>query len=318
MEPADLHLKVAHYYYELHLSAAEIAAKLALPVTRVQRLLGEALENGLVEVKIPGFGESITALECRLEQKLALGEVVIADPPEHTDPLDSIAGAAIRTLKKVLRDGSIIGLSHGRAVATMVSRMLPCDLWKGLTVTRLVGALGNTTLTIPSDDIARLLADKLGADINLLFAPIILRNPHLRRALLDEPLLQEAFKVMSGTDIAVLGIGAVDFAANPMLRESLSEEDFERLSRSGAVGEICTHYYDATGRGVSGPLVRHAIAIEEKILKEIPTRIGVAGGEEKVDAILGACRGRYINLLVTDLMTARMLDQRIPDPIPQK
>ncbi len=311
MEPLAEHLKVAHYYYRLHLSAAEIAARLALPVTRVQRLLREAVENGLVEVSIPGFEESITALETTLEQKLKLSEVVIAEVPEHADPLDCIAGAANRTLRKLLRDGSVIGLSHGRTVATMVSRMLPFTERKDLTVTRLVGALGNTTLTIPSDDIARILADKLSANINLLFAPLILKNPHLRKALLDEPLLQEAFRVMSGTDIAVLGIGDVDFSRNPMLRESLTEEDYRRLTGSGAVGEICTHYFDAAGKSVTGPLGRHVIAIEEKALKAIPTRIGVAGGMEKVDAILGACRGRYLSILVTDLPTARALLKRL-------
>ena len=188
--------------------------------------------------------------------------------------------------------------------------MLPTDRWHNLTVTRLVGALGNTTLTIPSDDIARLCADKLGANINLLFVPIILKNAHLRHALMEEPLLQEAFRVMSSTDIAVLGIGGVDFADNTMLRESLKEEDYAALTSSGAVGEICTHYYDAEGNSVSGTLGRHAVAIGERALKAVPTRIGLAGGCEKVDAILGACRGRYINILVTDHDTARALARR--------
>lgn len=308
--PPEEHLKVAHYYYQLNFSAAEIAAKLSLPLSRVQRLLRECVENGLVEVKIPGFDDSISALEAQLEQQLSLKEVIIAEVPEHGEVLDAIAGAANRTLQKVLGDGSIIGLSHGRTVATMVARMLPCDRWRNLTVTRLVGALGNTTLTIPSDDIARICADKLSANINLLFAPIILKNAHLRRALLEEPLLQEAFRVMSGADIALLGIGGVEFDENPMLRESLKEEDYRLLTSSGAVGEICTHYFDAMGHSVTGGLGRHAIAIEEKMLKAIPTRIGLAGGMEKADAILGACRGRYINILVTDLDTARALLRR--------
>ena len=305
--PVEEHLKVAHYYYQRNLSAAEIAARLSLPLSRVQRLLRECVENGLVEVTIQGFSQSLAALEAELAEALQLKEVVIAEVPEHEDALDVIAGAANRTLQKVLRDGSTIGLSHGRAVANTVARMLPCDRFRRLTVTRLVGALGNTTLTIPSDDIARICADKLGANINLLFAPIILKNAHLRRALMEEPLLQEAFQVMSGTDIALLGIGGVEFEENPMLRESLCPEDYEKLTSSGAVGEICTHYFNREGRGVGGSLGRHAIAIEEKALKAIPSRIGIAGGMEKAAAILGACRGRYINILVTDAPTARAL-----------
>lgn len=306
-EPIEERLKVAHYYYRENLSTAEIAAKLSLPQTRVQRLLREAVENGLVKISIPDFDLSLSALETELETFLGLKEVIIAEVPEHGELLDALAGAGNRALQKLLRDGATLGLSHGRSVATLVARMLPTDRWQGLTVTRLVGALGNTTLTIPSDDIARLCADKLGANINLLFAPIILKNAHLRRALMDEPLLQDAFRVISSTDIAVLGIGDVAFDSNSLLRESLNPEDYAVLTSSGAVGEICTHYFDVEGKSVSGPLGRHAVAIGERDLKSIPIRMGLAGGPEKTDAILGACRGRYINVLVTDRETAGAL-----------
>lgn len=306
MSRREEHLQVAHSYYILHQSAAEIAARLSIPVSRVQRLLRESLENGIVQVSIPEWEESLAAMSAELERRLGLKEVVIAELPPQGDVLDAIAAAGNRTLQKLLREGQIVGLSHGRAVATLVARMLPAERPRNLTVTRLVGALGNTTLTVPSDDIARLCADKLGANISLLFAPLILKNAHLRRALLEEPLLQEAFRVMSGADIALLGIGGADYE-NPMLRESLSAEDHAILAASGAVGEICTHYFNSEGKSVRGPLGRHVIAIEEKTLKAIPCRIGLAGGPDKLEAIRGACRGKYINILVTDEGTARAL-----------
>jgi DNA-binding transcriptional regulator LsrR (DeoR family) len=38
-------------------------------------------------------------------------------------------------------------------------------------------------------------------------------------------------------------------------------------------------------------------------------RLGVAGGEGKVAAILGALRSKYVNVLVTDSLTARKVLQ---------
>lgn len=312
--PGDEHRKIASYYYREHYSAAEIAARLSLPKTRVRRMLKEAVENGLVSISIPSLEGSRPALEIGLEEKLGLQEVVLAEVPEGGDPLDAVAGAANRVLGKLIRDGSVIGISHGRTVATMVSRMLPTDRWRDLTVIRLVGALGNRTLTIPSDDIVRVLADKLRAGISFPVAPVILKNPRLRKALLEEPLLREAFRLMRETNLAVLGIGGVDFSGNPMLRESLDEADYRRLTSSGAVGEICTRFFDLSGRSVTGPLDRHVIAVDEKTLLSIPVRLGVARGIEKTDAILGACRGRYINRLVTDRETGSALAERIGIP----
>lgn len=53
MSRHEEHLQVAHSYYVLHQSVAEIAARLSIPVSRVQRLLRESLENGIVQVSIP-------------------------------------------------------------------------------------------------------------------------------------------------------------------------------------------------------------------------------------------------------------------------
>ena len=40
-------------------------------------------------------------------------------------------------------------------------------------------------------------------------------------------------------------------------------------------------------------------------LRAIPEVIGIAGGMEKVRAVLGALRGGYVKTLITDVATAR-------------
>ncbi|MBK8047332.1 MAG: hypothetical protein IPK16_09565 [Anaerolineales bacterium] len=42
-------------------------------------------------------------------------------------------------------------------------------------------------------------------------------------------------------------------------------------------------------------------------LRRVDRSIGVAGGPRKFNAILGAIRGGWVNVLVTDLLTARRL-----------
>ena len=51
------------------------------------------------------------------------------------------------------------------------------------------------------------------------------------------------------------------------------------------------------------------LSIELTILKQARYVIGLASGEEKHAAILGALRGQHINALVTDRATAEYLVQ---------
>jgi DNA-binding transcriptional regulator LsrR (DeoR family) len=108
--------------------------------------------------------------------------------------------------------------------------------------------------------------------------------------------------------MAMVGIGALE--PSPLLRRSgnsIAEEDQEKLRLSGAVGDVCLRFFDENGDLVSSDLDDRVIGVQPDALRAIPRRIAVAGGERKVAAIRGALRGRWINVLVTDVRTARAL-----------
>jgi DNA-binding transcriptional regulator LsrR (DeoR family) len=47
------------------------------------------------------------------------------------------------------------------------------------------------------------------------------------------------------------------------------------------------------------------VALEQ--LKKIPRVVGMAGGKQRFPAILGALRGGWINILITDQFSAKRL-----------
>ncbi|MGO8536130.1 sugar-binding domain-containing protein, partial [Rhizobium ruizarguesonis] len=59
------------------------------------------------------------------------------------------------------------------------------------------------------------------------------------------------------------------------------------------------------GRPVAGPLDDRTVGISLDMLKNIGLRIAVAGGFDKVPALLAALRGGYVNVLITDAATGR-------------
>ncbi|RGZ75953.1 hypothetical protein DW972_15345 [Anaerobutyricum hallii] len=81
---------------------------------------------------------------------------------------------------------------------------------------------------------------------------------------------------------------------------SLKEEDFIELEEKGAVGDVCTCFFDARGEAVSSSFAKRRISITLEELKKIPCKIGVASGLEKKEALHAALLGEYINILYAD------------------
>jgi DNA-binding transcriptional regulator LsrR (DeoR family) len=73
------------------------------------------------------------------------------------------------------------------------------------------------------------------------------------------------------------------------------------------VGDILGQFFDAAGRVVPLPIHDRRIGIELSDLAQIPKVVGVAGGLHKVEAILGALRGGYLDVLVTNELAALRL-----------
>lgn len=75
----------------------------------------------------------------------------------------------------------------------------------------------------------------------------------------------------------------------------------------GAAGDICGRLYDIYGMKLDVPVDKRIIGIELDDLKQVGHVVGVAGGEAKAKAILGALHGKRITALVTDDMAARQV-----------
>jgi deoxyribonucleoside regulator len=84
----------------------------------------------------------------------------------------------------------------------------------------------------------------------------------------------------------------------------LADGDTVNLKRTGAVGQICGRSFNAQGQNCWDELDDRTIGLNLDELRKIKHKICIAFGQEKVEAILGALRGRLLNVLVTDENTA--------------
>jgi len=70
---------------------------------------------------------------------------------------------------------------------------------------------------------------------------------------------------------------------------------------------VCLRFFDADGAALKTSLDQRVVSITATDLMQVPRRVGVAGGSGKYRAIRAALRGGWVNVIVTDLDTARRL-----------
>jgi DNA-binding transcriptional regulator LsrR (DeoR family) len=173
-------------------------------------------------------------------------------------------------------------------------------------VVQMIGAVGSGDPLIDGPELARMLADTLGGRYRYLHAPLIVESPKVQQALLNEQRISETLQLARKADIALVGIGSVEPGISSLTRAGyIDEQELATIRQSGAAGDICARQFDIGGKVLDIELNQRVVGIDIESLKEIKCVIGVAGGVLKAPAILGALRGKIIDVLVTDEEAAR-------------
>jgi DNA-binding transcriptional regulator LsrR (DeoR family) len=219
----------------------------------------------------------------------------------------SLGELAARVVENHVRDGNTLAVSLGQAVASTVEAM---HLDEPRNV-RVVATHGQSDKDlIEGSAIMRNLSGLFGDDVRIIPSPMILKNEEVCRVFKQEHAVQEALELAEHADLALVGIGApVPEVSALLLNAYVKPDDLRQLVEAGAVGDVCGVQFDAEGRILEGGLNSRIVAIDIRHLRDCPTVIGVSAGKPKAAAILGALRGRFINVLVTDASVARYLSE---------
>jgi DNA-binding transcriptional regulator LsrR (DeoR family) len=137
--------------------------------------------------------------------------------------------------------------------------------------------------------------------------PIVASTPELAAALKAEPAIQQVLEQACGVEQAIVGVGTPTADATIVQMGYLAAEDIRALQDRHVVGDILGQFFDADGQVVKLPIHDRRIGIELADLAQIPKVVGVAGGLHKAEAILGALRGGFLDVLVTNELAALRL-----------
>ncbi len=302
--------KVARMYYVQELNQQAITDKLQLHQSTISRMLKKARELNLVRFSISTPPGTFTELEDQLASQFALKDVIVADCPAEGEAMVRDLGAALAYfLETTLKPGKIVGISSwSRSLFAMVDALHPGSYCADGKVVQILGGVGSAGSEFNAIHLAQRLAVSIGARPVLLQSPAVVGSTEAQRVLARDPAIQQASALFDKLDIALVGIGSME--PSRMLASSgniFSREERTELQRMGAVGDICFRFFDADGRPVKSPLMKRIMGIDLVKLRGCKRVVGVAGGEQKVEAILAALRGGLIDVLLTDQRAAEAL-----------
>jgi len=310
----DLLARAARLYFLEDRSQSDIASLLGTTRSNVSRMLRRARELGIVEIRILSPAQRDNELEQAIRHRFGLDAARVLAVGPDTDVTAGVGRLAATWLLGTLRDGQVVALSWGNSLHAMV-RAVDGARQRGVEVVQLVGGLSALDTAVTGHDLVRELAERMGAQHRYLHAPALLGSAEAVQMMLREPPVADALAAAKAADIALVGIGTRGVGSSAALVDTLNLSTHERaqFEASGAVGDVCGRFYDLDGNEPTTAVGQRVLAVSLDDLRRIPIVAGVASGADKAPGILGALRGRVVDVLVCDETACRAvlrLDER--------
>jgi DNA-binding transcriptional regulator LsrR (DeoR family) len=322
--PGELRLMVQclELHYRQGRSQKDIADALGVSAATVSRLLERAFAEGLVRVELdlPRTQE----LEAGLIERFHLRDAVVVAAGGRADVREALGVAAAAQFEKIADNGLRVGLSCGFTLYQCI-RSLRERRFRDLALYPLSGESTLKLVDISPNTLVGMMAAKYRPHVTAYALPVqhlasLRQFEQERRRLLRDPEVRAIYEAAQSVDVALVGIGQIaeqtpGFCA---LAESYGVS-VRRLRDLGVVGEINYQPFDSEGRIVDRPelraLMRRVLSVTGDRLQDLSRRddrsvIAVAGGRGKTEAVRGALRGRFMNVLVTDEDVAQAVLKR--------
>lgn len=297
--------KVLTLHFQEGTLQAEIAKNMNLSTAKVNRLIKQGRELGMIEFTIRSPYQRLFDLETKLKAKWDLKDCLVVDAVtgNNDTTLEQVGRAAAAYVNDTVTDNSIVGISGGKAVSA-VAENISATKSASCKVVPLTGGVQGQHFT-DVNHIATLFASQLGASANLIHAPLHANSMAERDLLLSVHSVAEHMKLARQADIAVLGVGSVkDESSTYYQAYPLSNEGKLSLYEDGVRAEFLGHLLDGNGALCDNEHNSRLVSLPLSEATKIPTKIGVASGQDKVEPVRAALCGGFIDVLVVDDHTA--------------
>lgn len=299
---ADLLTRMAWLYYKEDMTQHEIAKRLNLSRSKVVRLLQKAKDEGIVHFHITGPLNNCLHIEQELKSVFKLEEAMIVPVGQYEKIRETLGKAAAQYLERCLKSGHLFAVGWGRTVYEVARFIRPNNI-KNLKIVTLNGGL-TTSFYLNPYDVGAKLSSLFRGECYYIHAPAIAASKELCRSFRSDLTVKQALQMARLANYFLVGVGEMSAETTLVSTGYLSLADLEILHRKGAVGNIVGQFFDIEGNIIDCDLHKRIVAFPIGELRKMKNVIGVVGGRDKIEAILGALHGNFIKVLITDEETA--------------
>ena len=275
--------KVCSLYYEDDMRQQEVSDYLGISRATVSRMLQKGKESGIVRVEVINPVQfSYNKLEKALERKYGLKEVIVVESSALDTKTESVSRMYERAalyLSQFFKDGDWIGVTMGHTLHNIVKTNWAFEKDKKLMFVPIVGGIGQSTIEKAME------------------------------YFLKEKSISYIFDDFQKLDTLIMGIGIPQRVESTLVRAGyITGENLEEFAQDGVAGDIALHFFDEDGGTEKFRAFNDRVAgMPLEMMKKVRNRIGIAGGENRAEAIRGAIKGGFINMLITNIDAAEKL-----------
>lgn len=307
--------RIAHMYYQEGMTQQQIANDTGQSRIRISRLLQQARSDGTVRIIID-YGRFDPDLEQAMKAHYPNTTVIVSDSIDGTTGAitQSIGATAANYLATRIGPGRTVAVGWGTTLRALAEH-LDVDQ-PGTRFVPLLGGQVHAGLDVHANSIAELMAERTSGTALRMFTPAIAESRQARDALVASAAVRETLEHAVDADFALFSLGA-PFSASTTITQVgyYTEDEITQLRAAGAECDLISiSYFDSSGAECGQELSGRTVSIGLDQLRSIPTKICVAGGPDKHEAVRIALGLGVIDVLVTDDETVRSLvhDARRP------
>ncbi len=280
-----------------------IAEKTGLTRQTISTILESAVSDGIVEIVIHDTKDRVTELSQRLIAASSLNQVIIVPANNNNSALNlELADQTSHLLDLILKPDSRIGISRSKLIQTFAEKYSG-DKQPDCRIVPLMGEFVLQTNKTVTDNIDRILSERMGASYSRLFAPVFSFSEEEYNSYIQSEQISEVIQDWDHLDTAIFELNDNLILSDKKtdIYNIFPKQYMELLRDKGAVGNLCWRFIDFHGNAIWDPdIPYYPLSISLQQLKSIPHKIVVTSGIEKIPVMNAAINGGLIDYLITD------------------
>lgn len=313
MHERDLLHTVATMYYVQDETMDAIGARIGASRSTISRLLKQARESGVVQIRVQAADGARSPLADQLGSRFSVRvhAVPVRDSATPVQRLDQTARVAAQLVGDWFDDSMVLGIAWGTTLSAIAPH-LPAKRTRNSMVVQLNGAENDRTSGVAyAGELLSRFGGAFEAAVTYFPTPAFFDYADTKDALWRETSIRRVLALQRRCDMALFGVGAIRGQVRSQVYSGgyLRPTDLEQLNRERVVGDICTVFLREDGSWEDIEINRRGTGPNPHDLARIPRRICVVSGEHRARGLLGALNAGAVTDLVIDEVTARYVQE---------